>query len=204
MDIKTLVDNINNAAQQEIETAEKLKQLTKETEEAKNILNVISDIAEQTNLLSLNAAIEAARAGEHGRGFAVVADEVRKLAENTQKSLSQIDVTINVIVQNVSDASDRMNKNSTFMTQLINSSSKTQKNIKETEVIMNATADASIESSKVTTILANDTEGILSKIDTIFEYSKLNKKNVDSIYKASEELLKGTNLLNNKINEFEV
>ncbi len=69
----------------------------------KDVLNFIDDIASRTNLLALNAAIEAARAGEHGRGFAVVADEVRKLAESTQKSLKDIEVSINLLAGNIDE-----------------------------------------------------------------------------------------------------
>ncbi len=203
-EIKTLVSNIHQAAEVEATTAQKLSELSSETEQVKDILNVISDIADQTNLLALNAAIEAARAGEHGRGFAVVADEVRKLAERTQKSLSEIDVTINVIVQNVASASEQMNANYQFVEKLVTSSSKVQDDILATGDIMENASKTSLESSKITLSLTDDTQKVIAKIDTILEFSQDNNRSADTLYDASQKLSKQADIINSKLGEFEV
>lgn len=77
--------------------------LSQRSAEIGQILEVIKSISDQTNLLALNAAIEAARAGEQGRGFAVVADEIRKLAEQSGRSVKEIDSIIQEVQAGIGD-----------------------------------------------------------------------------------------------------
>jgi methyl-accepting chemotaxis protein len=78
-----------------VEGADKHAQdLSNASQKVQEVVQLISDIAGQINLLALNATIESARAGEAGKGFAVVASEVKNLANQTDKSIQEIQLVI--------------------------------------------------------------------------------------------------------------
>ena len=200
--IMHLTKEVQERADDELQLSGRLEQLSSDAAQVKDVLEVISDIADQTNLLALNAAIEAARAGEHGRGFAVVADEVRKLAERTQKSLSEINATISVIVQSVIDASDSISKNAKSMESLSEYASNTEGEINE-----------SVESIERSILQVDETvngyisnsqtvESMVNKVNEIENISSENKKSIENIANASSELSKMTEHLDNMLSEY--
>ena len=92
--VQQMVERINQLSTGMQKTSVSIDVLDQKSRGIVLVLDVIKGLAEQTNLLALNAAIEAARAGEQGRGFAVVADGVRSLAGRTRQSASEIEETI--------------------------------------------------------------------------------------------------------------
>jgi methyl-accepting chemotaxis protein len=197
-----LTEDIQNSARTEIELAQKIQQLSSDAEQVKNILDVIGDIAEQTNLLALNAAIEAARAGEHGRGFAVVADEVRKLAERTQKSLVEINATINVIVQSIMDSSEQMSVNSKKVEELASTANGVETKIHELFDIMNLATKVADNTVNNYIKTGDDMGHMIENVAKINNISTQNARSVEEIASAAEHLNKMTETLNNKLAEF--
>ena len=201
-DIISLTNKVQNSAEVETDLALQLETLSRDTEQVKEILTVISDIADQTNLLALNAAIEAARAGEHGRGFAVVADEVRKLAERTQKSLTEINATINVIVQSTISASDQMNKNSQQINELASISTAVENKINTTTEIVNSATIANDKTVKDFENTGTNVKSIAQNVNEITTISSISARSVEEIASAAEHLNKMTEELTHKLNEF--
>lgn len=200
--ILSLTKEIQRSSEIETQLASKINQLSQDAQQVKNVLVVISEIADQTNLLALNAAIEAARAGEHGRGFAVVADEVRKLAERTQTSLAEINATISVIVQSITDNSEQMTLNSKRIESLANTANEVESKINDMFTIMEKVtkdSDLTVENYLKT---ANDIESMITEIRQINDLSSENARSVEEIASAAEHLSKMTEVLNLKLFEF--
>jgi len=203
-DILTLVDKVQTSAQTQLELANALSQLSSDAAQVKDVLTVIADIADQTNLLALNAAIEAARAGEHGRGFAVVADEVRKLAERTQKSLTEINATINVILQSIVDSSNQMNINAQDIEKLAEISMNVGDKINQTVEIMSTSTQMSENILDGYRANAQKTENIIQKIQTVDDIAKENNKSIEDVSQASVQIHQASAALNKDLEVFKV
>jgi methyl-accepting chemotaxis protein len=199
-----IVESINRVSQDEQHISTQMHDLAEQTAQIRSILEMIKDIADQTNLLALNAAIEAARAGEHGRGFAVVADEVRKLAERTQKSLSEIDATISIVVQSVSSASENIKENSQKVVELndnaIHISSMANETKEKTSKSLEITNIAYQKALSITKEINELTKGVEKATGLAHE----NKKIADNLIDVSHELNLSTNELEKEINIFKV
>lgn len=201
-EIESLLSTIEHSAQLEEELSQKMEHLNTEASQVKSILTVIADIADQTNLLALNAAIEAARAGEHGRGFAVVADEVRKLAERTQKSLVEINATINVIVQNISDATEQMRQNIDAMGNVTTISDKVDRNINETVIAMEKTATLTTQSVENSKSIAQHIHSMLGQIESLSSIASLNESSVGDLSKIAKSIADSAESLHHQLGQF--
>jgi methyl-accepting chemotaxis protein len=196
------IDQIQENSHSELEVAEKLNHLSGEAEQVKGVLTVIGDIADQTNLLALNAAIEAARAGEHGRGFAVVADEVRQLAERTQKSLTEINATISVIVQAILDASGEMNRNVKNIEKLSENSMQVQNEVEEVSAMIEDATTNVNNASKGIEKSSQSMKKFMTRIEEISHISSSNNANIKNVEKTTNQISNLSRELTTSLDQF--
>ena len=150
-------------------SSDKIKGLAVLSSNIENVITIIQDIAEQTDLLALNASIEAAKAGEAGKGFSVVADEIKKLAQKTNSETIKIRDVINSILLEVD----------------------------EIESATNDVEGNVIEGLKLTDLVKNDLQFILSDV-------RKNEEQIEDIVTSTSEQLTASNEITKAANEITV
>ena len=203
-EVEKMINDLRGSIAAELELASNLRELNSNASEIKNVLSVIGDISDQTNLLALNAAIEAARAGEHGRGFAVVADEVRKLAESTQKSLTEIYASVDVMVESIINISAQMDSNVKLIEALAQESEDVENGVNHVSTNMITTANTAQSNLEVTMNVSKETQDVLSNISVISKLSSDNKEYISSIVHDIGEVTKLSATLQQELSKFKI
>ncbi|ACL69063.1 methyl-accepting chemotaxis protein [Halothermothrix orenii] len=206
-----ILEEVQNTQSEVLTLADKIKKIN-------TIVEAINYINEETSLLSLNAAIEAARAGEAGRGFAVVADEIRKLAEESNKSVQEINHIFEQINTATGNVVDSMEKSSKLVEE-------GEKSVENAEEVFGQIQEAINKSKKVAReinrYVQEQLEGTREISDAVEEINKISRSNaegakqsartneeqtevIEQMAQAADELAHMADNLQRMVNQFRI
>lgn len=159
------------------------------------VIEIISNISGQINLLALNATIEAARAGEAGKGFSVVAGEVKNLANQTDKSI----IEIQEVIAEIRCASDNIVESLSEIKGSVSNISKTSETIAHS---IEAQSKSAYSIASNMQLASSGTEGIASNLKDISELSKESQTSSEQVSESSHDLSLQAEQLNKELQAF--
>ncbi|UXP32720.1 methyl-accepting chemotaxis protein [Reichenbachiella agarivorans] len=171
--------------------------LTQRSKEITSVIRIIKEIAAQTNLLALNAAIEAAQAGDSGRGFAVVAEEIRKLAEDSRKSVTEIEMLISGVQTDTQSTAKLISEMGTFVRAGEEASQRTLTTFKEIAKYYIQTLGKSEMIVHATEKQTSDVENVVNILRGLVVIAEQTAAGTDEVASSATELSSGmTNYIN--------
>ena len=170
--------NMNSVSEKLAESEKILLDFSARIHEINEIGAFITEISDSLELLSLNASIEAARAGEAGKGFVVVAGEVSKMADKTSESIS----SINSILDSIISSSEAVKEGIQESVEVFAKSSR------DFEQVSTSFRSIDKQSAHINEMMKN----IYVQIEDITSNSRETRKQADRAFKASEQVVIGT------------
>ncbi|MBO4921629.1 MAG: substrate-binding domain-containing protein [Lachnospiraceae bacterium] len=170
--------NMNSVSEKLAESEKILLDFSTRIHEINEIGAFITEISDSLELLSLNASIEAARAGEAGKGFVVVAGEVSKMADKTSESIS----SINSILDSIISSSEAVKEGIQESVEVFAKSSR------DFEQVSASFRSIDQQSAHINEMMKN----IYVQIEDITSNSRETRKQADRAFKASEQVVIGT------------
>lgn len=195
-------NKINTVASSESELASRVESMVEYADKIKDLTNKMDDIVEMINLLALNAGIEAARAGEHGRGFAVVADEVRNLAEKTDKSLADINLTVQSITSKINQNTELMQSIHESMMQTSSKTNDLQEEILVSLQSLDYITDSTYSMQKKAEVAKEKMSQLEENIKKVEDMQTSLKELSSELSSMSNTLLDSSKELSSKLNSF--
>jgi methyl-accepting chemotaxis protein len=140
-----------------------MTKLHERSREIQNISDVLKDISDRTTILALNTSIEANKAGDQGSGFLIIADEIHQLADQSMKSLEDIN-KLTIELQTSLDQSYNLTISTTKrvdegMTTIENTGSQIEQSVESVKsnlsIVKNVETRAGEQKTRVNEIVSN-------------------------------------------------
>lgn len=134
--------------------------------------------------------------------YIAMADDVRKLAERSQNSLTEINSTINIIIESILNASTQMNQNTKNIQKLSDVSSETERVITETTQTMSTSIGLVSANATKSQKISHDAHKIFEMGENINSLVSQNTQSIQEIVIAADHLAKLSENLSQKLNQF--